>query len=474
MFNFFQTIIQKIVAVITTSIIAVVGLFTSAPKSVSPPISSPEVVAVTSTSGENIVNSKIEELQKEIEEMKKTKSQNIPAIPQSNKQITGNEEIVKIRKEIEALKNAQNQAATVPQELSNKDIVNRVKPAVVYIKTDLGAGSGIIVKSDGYILTNAHVLDGASSILVKLSDGRLLPGKVFGRDMSADLAIVAVTAGEYPTVELGDSDAVVTGDDVYTFGYPFGLEGDVSFKEGTISRRLTDPVQGKTYLEISAEIHPGNSGGPLVNKSGKVIGVNTMVIGKTIGDITLGETIKLAIPINTALRDVPGLNNASVSLIDPEKNFSSHGGTHYYRYRVEIMPNVVVFVGSPRRFQNPSLGTREGKALGGVEVFVQIANNSMNPINQSRNAVKIVAPDGTEYDERISWAETGPLFPFDEIITIKPQSTVGGYFGFVVPANISDISGQLFTIRYRPDIKVNGEQLMVDFSCSIGFFNTCL
>ena len=105
------------------------------------------------------------------------------------------------------------------------------------------------------------------------------------------------------------------GDDVFTLGYPFGLEGDVSFKEGTISRRISDG--DTTYLETSAEIHPGNSGGPLVNKYGEVVGVNTMAYGESIGGVSVGETIKFAISINTAKNLIPELKSGII-VIDPD------------------------------------------------------------------------------------------------------------------------------------------------------------
>ncbi len=104
------------------------------------------------------------------------------------------------------------------------------------------------------------------------------------------------------------------GDDVFTLGYPFGLEGDVSFKEGTISRRISS--NDTTYLETSAEIHPGNSGGPLVNKYGEVIGINTASYGQTIEGVIIGEAIKFAIPINIAKDIIPELKDGREIIID--------------------------------------------------------------------------------------------------------------------------------------------------------------
>lgn len=179
--------------------------------------------------------------------------------------------------------------------LTNAQIIAKIKPATVYIKTQTSAGSGMIFSTDGYVLTNAHVVKGVNDVEVSMSTKITLSGIVVGRNEVADLAVIKLGATkQLPKVEFGDSDKVQQGDNVFTFGFPFGIEGDVSFKEGTISRRIEE------YFETSAEIHPGNSGGPLIDRYGQVIGVNTAIFGKSVSGIQVGETIKLAIPINTA------------------------------------------------------------------------------------------------------------------------------------------------------------------------------
>jgi len=114
-------------------------------------------------------------------------------------------------------------------KLSNSEIIEKVKPAVVYIQTSDGSGSGMIIENNGYILTNAHVVSGVSSVKIKLSDGRLFIGSVIGRDEKIDLAILKLNKDNLPEIEFGNSDDVKQGDEVFTLGYPFGLEGDVSF-----------------------------------------------------------------------------------------------------------------------------------------------------------------------------------------------------------------------------------------------------
>lgn len=190
---------------------------------------------------------------------------------------------------------SQTSAAPQLKQLNNSQVIKKVKPAVVYIETNDGAGSGMIISSDGNVLTNAHVVEGLTNVSVSLSTGEKLSGAVLGRDEAVDLAVIKINSTrQFSKVDFGDSDKTEQGDEVFTFGFPFGIEGDVSFKEGTISRRI------ENYFETSAEIHPGNSGGPLVNRYGQVIGINTAILGKSVQGIQLGETIKLAIPINNA------------------------------------------------------------------------------------------------------------------------------------------------------------------------------
>lgn len=215
--------------------------------------------------------------------------------------------------------------------LSNREIVAKVKPATVYIETTEGSGSGMIIDAEGYILTNAHVVAGVSTAKVKLADGQLYSAEVKGRDEIIDVAILKISGDNFPFVTFGNSDEIAQGNNVYTLGFPFGLEGDVSFKEGTISRRISDG--DTTYLETSAEIHPGNSGGPLVNHSGQVVGINSAGFGESIEGVTVGETIKLAIPINAIKGLIPDLKNGREILVEHKKaktqtsSGSSSGGS---------------------------------------------------------------------------------------------------------------------------------------------------
>src|SRR5215467_5420043 len=158
-------------------------------------------------------------------------------------------------------------------------------------------GSGFIVRQDGYIFTNFHVVEDADSVQVKLQDGREFPGKVVGTDEKTDIAVIKVDAANLPVVELANSDAVRVGQFAFAIGAPFKL--DYTFTYGVISGKgrnkllQTGGYSISDYIQTDASINPGNSGGPLCDIDGKVIGMNTLINGMNRG-------LGFAIPINMA------------------------------------------------------------------------------------------------------------------------------------------------------------------------------
>jgi len=186
-----------------------------------------------------------------------------------------------------------------PSEISRTfvEAAKRIKPAVVHIKvgTRGATGSGVIVSSDGYILTNNHVASAANELSVKLADGRELRARRIGVDQTTDLALIKVEAQNLPYATLGDSSKLEQGEWVIALGSPFGLEQTMTAGiVSAIGRKFNGPYDN--YIQTDASINPGNSGGALVNMNGEVIGINTSILSRGGGS----EGVGFAIPSNMA------------------------------------------------------------------------------------------------------------------------------------------------------------------------------
>jgi len=228
---------------------------------------------------------------------------------------------------------ARGQADPSPQEgasltrlsASFQGLAARVSPAVVRIMTSgfgpvegsgsgaltsqRGTGSGVILDRDGVIITNAHVLEGASRIRIVLTTpsstespgapghatrSRAVPAKVVGIDSATDLALLKIDETNLPTLEFGDSDLVRQGQLALAFGSPLGLDNSVTLGVVSSPTRQLDPDEPMVYIQTDAPINPGNSGGPLVDVQGKLIGINTFILSQSGGN----EGIGFAAPSN--------------------------------------------------------------------------------------------------------------------------------------------------------------------------------
>ena len=172
-----------------------------------------------------------------------------------------------------------------------RDFFNRVQLA------ERGTGSGVIYDKSGLIVTNNHVVEGASEIVVSLSDGTSVPGKILGTDPATDLAVVKIDAQNLPVAEFGDSSDIQVGEPAIAIGNPLGLEFRGSVTVGVISalnRSVQVGERNFNLIQTDAAINPGNSGGALVNADGKVIGINSAKIA-----VSNVEGIGFAIPINS-------------------------------------------------------------------------------------------------------------------------------------------------------------------------------
>jgi len=159
-----------------------------------------------------------------------------------------------------------------------------------------GVGSGFVLTSDGFILTNAHVVDGADEVLVTLVDKREFKARIVGADKRTDVAVVKIEAAGLPAVKIGDVNRLKVGEWVMAIGSPFGLENSVT--AGIVSAKQRDTGDYLPFIQTDVAINPGNSGGPLINMRGEVVGINSQIYSRSGGYMG----IAFAIPIDEAMR----------------------------------------------------------------------------------------------------------------------------------------------------------------------------
>lgn len=172
----------------------------------------------------------------------------------------------------------------------------------------IGQGSGVVVDGEGYIVTNAHVVSGAEAVSVRLSDGRTHEATIVGTDAKNDLAVVKIDASGLIPAPWGDSDKLEVGEQVWAIGNPFGLDGTIT--QGIISAKGRQGVNVEElyqdYLQHDAAVNPGNSGGPLVNIVGEIVGINTAIVGPSFQGISFAIPSNLAKATYQRIRDTGG------------------------------------------------------------------------------------------------------------------------------------------------------------------------
>ncbi|MCC2669369.1 MAG: protease Do [Armatimonadetes bacterium] len=209
------------------------------------------------------------------------------------------------------------QAAAIARSMEEQTVISvskQVRPAVVSISREGGSGTGVVIRREGVILTNAHVVGNLKQVDVQLADGRKFKGEVVGVDPTVDIAVVKVAANDLPEAPIADSDRLEVGQTAIAIGNPLGLKGTVTtgVVSATNRQRSADDFVG--FVQTDAAINPGNSGGPLLDSQGRVIGINTWIIGRASG-------LGFAVPINVAkevaqqVLDKGGIHRAVLGII---------------------------------------------------------------------------------------------------------------------------------------------------------------
>ncbi len=211
--------------------------------------------------------------------------------------------------------------SAVSDEQNNIEVYKAISPGVAFINTTSytqdwwgdvqegkGNGSGSVIDTEGHILTNFHVVEGAQKVTVNFGGDKVYPAKIVGLDPDTDLAVIKIESPpqNLSVVPLGDSDALTVGQKVLAIGNPFGLDrtlttGVISGLQRPIRARNNQPIDAA--IQTDASINPGNSGGPLLDKYGKMIGINSQILSPAGGSVGVG----FAVPVNTAKRVVPQL-----------------------------------------------------------------------------------------------------------------------------------------------------------------------
>jgi serine protease Do len=297
---------------------------------------------------------------------------------------------------------------------------------------DVGAGSGVIVSADGYILTNNHVIAQAEEVRVKFNDGRELPARVIGTDPATDLGVIKVDAGDLVPARFGDSDELQVGDWVMAVGSPFGIfdntvtAGIVSAK-GRMNLASQSDEKFEDYIQTDAAINPGNSGGPLINLRGEVVGINSQIASRTGGSVGIGFSIPST--ISRAVMDMivrtghveRGWLGISMDAVPPEQAMKV---SNQIQGQGAMITQVVP--GGP--------ADRAGLRLN--DVILRFNERAIDSPNRLRNSIAFTAPGSTAEVEVLRAGQVLRL-PVNIADTVEGRSMMEGGkslrpFGFTV------------------------------------------
>lgn len=276
------------------------------------------------------------------------------------------------------------------EPLSNTQIVKKVKPSVVGVVAAISqgglmgnsSGSGFVISEDGYIATNQHVVENATSVMVFFEDGSEHEATIVGQDRQADIAILKIEATGLTPVEFGDSDLLEVGEPVLAIGNPLGLELFGTTTSGVVSainRNVTVEDRQMTLLQTDAAINEGNSGGPLINQYGQVIGINNAGIAKN-----TAEGLGFAIPSNTAVPVMESLMKYGYVKDRPLIGISGKDVSQQISNYYDLPQGVIVYSVTPGSGAEKA-GVQEGDII--VKADGEIVRN-MTELNLKKDAHK--------------------------------------------------------------------------------------
>ena len=255
---------------------------------------------------------------------------------------------INTRLEITASPQSLENTAEIPGAISWQEVYEKVMPSVVSITCHDGrstsSGTGVIMDAGGYIITNAHVVEDAQVIQVLLTDGRELDARCVGADVLSDLAVLKVNAIGLTPAVFGDSDKLRVGDEVVAIGDPLGVELRGTMTNGIISGINRDIKSGNrtlTLMQTTAALNTGNSGGPLVNCYGQVVGINTMKIGDYASESGV-EGLGFAIPITSVQTVLEQLANQGYVAGRPDLGITGSAISTFYQFYYRMPAGILI------------------------------------------------------------------------------------------------------------------------------------
>ena len=304
--------------------------------------------------------------------------------------------------------------ADVPSAVSWQDVYEKVMPSVVSItcrsSRSTSSGTGVIMDAAGYIITNAHVVEGALEIEVLLTDGRTLEARCVGSDVLSDLAVLRVFATGLQPAEFGDSNALRVGDEVVAIGDPLGVELRGTMTNGIISGINRDIQSGNrtmTLMQTTAALNTGNSGGPLVNCYGQVVGINTMKIGDYASASGV-EGLGFAIPITAVQTVLEQLASQGYVSGRPSLGLEGQAISTFYQFYYRMPAGILITAVDPDSdaaakglTRGDILMTLGGKQITSLDILEQILYAS-TPGDQLKATVY---RDGMEFTAIITVGE---------------------------------------------------------------------